>query len=384
MPVQFDLLKQPPLDFWGDLLRSHYAQPMASADLEKLRGAVTGQNLSNQAEQIKMPFIAPRQQADIDHIRALMQKAQQEANYIPTKYNLEGGRLDLGRQRLDFMKNKLQEVKNDVKLKFLKSLPEAARNTFLAATGDQQDQILSQYIKGYMPQNLPRTSPPQLNNNTENQPIPPNSQNQPAPPNSQNEMFRNAAEIAANKKLTSPKLIEQQNAFEQLNDFLNDPEIRDTLKIASKYAGIKGKGKQIWDAIFNSNPDDYTKLKDFKNILSSNYTNLSRRLENLGVQASTRKEIHHMISGAINDWDSNPERALNLFDRLNNQLFVLGNKIESQAHPVNPLGKKYSASAPVKLSSKQSLPKSHDPKEIKEWLKTASAQQRLDFANSLG
>ena len=396
MPVQFDTLKPQYLDIFG-ALSDAYGPSIARENLTKIRSLIQGQNLSNQTEQLKMPYVEPTAKGNLAKLLAETGKINTETQYIPTKYNQAGQRIGISTQRLGLDKERFNRLNSQIRLNFVKSLPQTMRNTFLAMPPEQQDTILSQYVKNNMgaqigsPNGIPPPqgigAPPMAAPNGSPSPspmgMPPTNQAQmgappsmPVQPQAQppmavapNEMFRNAAEIAANKGLRSAKLGEQKNAYEQLGALLSDKDIQDTLKRASKYAGLPGKGKAFWDAISGSNHDDYEALKDFKNILSSNYTNLTRRLEGLGVQASTRHEINNMLSGAINNWDSNPSLALKLIDRLNHQLELVGQTIEKQANPVNPLNKNFSPQPLPKLSNKTSnSPPSHDPKAFKTWL----------------
>ena len=365
---------------------ARFAEPTAQANLDKLKALIEETNLGNQTSRLKMPYVTQREEADIGNKRAHTGYLQAETNLLPKKYELEGGRLGLGKERLALDKEKFNRLQGQVKLNFLKSLPPASRNTFLAATPEQQEEILGQYVVSNLggAQNAPIAGGVGNNNAPNQNPLQqlmngPPKVNPTPNPMPQNEMFRKAAEIAANKGLTTSKLQEQRNAYEQLGSILGDPKIVDTLKRASKYAGISGKGKQWFDAVFRKNPKDYEALKDFKNILTSNYANLTRRLEGLGVQASTRHEITNMLGSAINNWDSNPQMALRQIDRLNHQLELVGNKIEEQAHPVNPMGKKF---GPEKIASLSDyLPPPKDLTKLKEWFASVPKEVGQAYIN---
>jgi len=78
---------------------SQFAEPNAMA-------ALLGTQLSNQAAQEKMPFIAPQAKANINKSLAEALKNKLEAQFVPTKYSqaaqrlgIEGGNLALNKQR---------------------------------------------------------------------------------------------------------------------------------------------------------------------------------------------------------------------------------------------------------------------------------------------
>ncbi len=429
---------------------SQFAQPNAQANLDRIKALITGQNLTNQTSQLKMPYVTQKEEADIGKTKAGTGYLQAETQMLPRKYDLEGGRLAVSQGRLGLDKDKFNRLQGQVKLNYLKSLPQKARLAFIAMDNDQQNEILGNYIvssvsgnqNGAVSSGQPNAAPVGSNGaNVQANPIqqlisgsqgaaapqfpqgqPPNqpnpihqlisgilgqsgdgaAANQPQPsqqPTQLNpqkiqqlqeagnkpdalETFRNFAEEAANKSLNTTQLQNQKNAYEQMDSLLGTQHIEDILKKASKYAGLFGKGKKWMDAVAGQNSEDYDAFKEFQNILSTNYTNLTKRMEALAADNKTRAEIHNSLTGAINAWDSNPRRALKLFDETQSQLQKIGQTVESQAHKFNPQGKTFGP-APAKKLSESSMPTSHDPSSIKEWLKTASKEDINNYRNSL-
>lgn len=104
---------------------AQYAEPMAQENLNKIRALISGQNLSNQAEQLKMPFIAPRQQSELDKLMAETGKIKTETGFIPTKYQQAAERLGIAGGNLALNRQRFSQPQLDALLKYRQALTTA-------------------------------------------------------------------------------------------------------------------------------------------------------------------------------------------------------------------------------------------------------------------
>lgn len=70
-------------------LESMQQQQAFDQNRQKLAALIQQTQLANQASQLKMPYVAPKAAADIKELLARAAYQQQEANYVPTKYNIQ-------------------------------------------------------------------------------------------------------------------------------------------------------------------------------------------------------------------------------------------------------------------------------------------------------
>jgi hypothetical protein len=106
-----------------------YAEPTAQENLNKIRALIQGQNLSNQAEQLKMPFVAPREQSLLDKLKAEIAKTQTETSFIPTKYSQAGQRLGIAQGNLNLNKLIHSPEQLDALLKYRQALTQGKADT---------------------------------------------------------------------------------------------------------------------------------------------------------------------------------------------------------------------------------------------------------------
>lgn len=374
-----------------DILGSLYAQKMNHANLEKLKAAITGQNLSNQESQIKMPFVAHRQQADIDKIRALMQKAQIESHYIPTKYNQAGQRLGIQQGNLDLNKQRFSPEQLAGLLKYRNALSAAKEQGNLPV---DTHGIPIQQGSGGQPTNIPspqQTTPgiqggtlPNMNQAPPNSPSginPGNANNNPSNP----EGYWIPSNIGRSAKgdahqfynpITHETLVpftpKQRDKVLTEQSTIDDviPQIKKLIEYGKK-AYLGAPSTLINKLVDPNNNADYgstlSYVKD-KMIGATALPKLKQVLNTLG-------DINRRFAGETAEHYEN--RANNLINTLQ-QTKLDANRYLRHGGYIIPSENNGDNNASM------NLPKSHDPKEIKSWLKTASKEQRDAFAKTLG
>lgn len=110
MPVQFDLPKLLGATDITEVIRNKLND---QANINRIKALTSGQNLSNQAEQLKMPYVVPREKSFLENLNSEIAKRNLEAKYIPTKYNQAGQRLGIESGNLDINKRRYAQDQLD-------------------------------------------------------------------------------------------------------------------------------------------------------------------------------------------------------------------------------------------------------------------------------
>lgn len=227
----------------------------------------------------------------------------------------------------------------------LSTLSPSAKAAFIAAHPDQMSGILGSVLSSS--QGASAISP------TQNiQPIQPNVSQQPNVQNQdatsipqmtpiqqqQNQMppFAVASQISANKSSVSPYISKKLDNTIQVDKFLESPAISLLANSAAQYSGIKGKGQQFIDRWSANNSENFENNLQFRNSFTSDLVNLEKNLEQLSVQPSQRKELINNIRGSFDEWSTNPERAIDQFNRTLAQLKDIAGANSIAAQPLYP------------------------------------------------
>ena len=146
-----------------------------------------------------------------------------------------------------------------------------------------------------------------------------------------------ANQIAANKKAVAPQ-IWQRWENSRINDtFWNDPKVRNSMEVASQYAGTPGMLKKWRDRVTKKGSKEYTAYQQLKKITQSNISNQLRQMEGLSIQSEQRKELQAMITGwetGLDKFLSNPEQALAFMNESGRQANVIARALEKESHPI--------------------------------------------------
>lgn len=240
----------------------------------------------------------------------------------------------------------------------VKGIPAAERPAYIAQHAPQLNQILNTNLDQANQQN-PGTQPPQQSMATSSAPAPFNPmgnmngnaqqqapnvppamiaapQTNPVAPAQAPSALEQQSKFMSNAKAAGPKATARLNSAIELEKIMSDPDFDKLAQSASKYAGIAGKVKGGLDAWFGSNPKEYNDYLQFKNQYASMITNIMRQVEGLGVQESTREEIRGNLMQSIDQLSSNPQRALEQYNRTKSQLRKLASAASVAAQPTFP------------------------------------------------
>jgi hypothetical protein len=241
----------------------------------------------------------------------------------------------------------------------IKAQPEGSRGSFLADNQGLYNNLVlgamnraSQgmgvpYAPQYQSQNASGSAPVQQNAGAQ-QPVQssPNLTGMPGmPPLTSVERQQYSNQMQANAK-ASPNMQKQLDNTVAIETFLNSPAIEMLAQSAKNYAGIRGKGKQFMDAWTGNNSANFENNLQFRNSFTSDLVNLQRRLEGLSIQPSQRAELITNIRGAFDEWSSNPDRAIDQFNRAIAQLKDIAGSTSVAGQPLYPGTKERLAGLP--------------------------------------
>jgi len=145
-----------------------------------------------------------------------------------------------------------------------------------------------------------------------------------------------ANQVKANMGGVSPYMTKKLDNTIAIEKFTQSPSIQMLAQSAKDYAGIKGKGQQFIDKWMGNNSVHFENNLEFKNSFTSDLVNLQRNLEALSIQPSQRKELITNIRGAFDEWSSNPDRAIDQFNRAIAQLKDIAGGTSLAAQPFYP------------------------------------------------
>jgi hypothetical protein len=120
----------------------------------------------------------------------------------------------------------------------------------------------------------------------------------------------NAAKLNTNQRLTTNATRVQQEGGTQVMAMINDPHFMAGEKAAEEYAGMFGKGKEMFNAWTKSNNGTYTAAQDFIKTQKPLLINRIRSLDKVGVTDSQREELENMVNYAFDNFSSNPKQAM--------------------------------------------------------------------------
>lgn len=145
-----------------------------------------------------------------------------------------------------------------------------------------------------------------------------------------------ANQVKANMGGVSPKMTAKLDNVVAIDKFVQSPAIQMLAESAKDYSGIKGKGQAFLDRWTGNNSIKFENNLEFRNSFTSDLVNLQRNLEALSIQPSQRKELITNIRGAFDDWSTNPERAIDQFNRAMAQLKDISGGVSVAGQPFFP------------------------------------------------
>lgn len=160
---------------------------------------------------------------------------------------------------------------------------------------------------------------------------------------SQADMIKLTGQLGANKATSDPSIRKRFESGLLLEKFFDDPRINKVMQNAAQYAGAFGKGKAALDSFNSKNPEAYEDYLEFKNSMASNFNNMIRQMEGLSVTPSQREELTNMLMSSMNQFNSNPARAMDQFLRLRKELRNITKGLSGLAQKAYPgvLEKRY-------------------------------------------
>jgi hypothetical protein len=157
---------------------------------------------------------------------------------------------------------------------------------------------------------------------------------------SHSERMTLAGHIQANDDVVKDDAVKKKlNSAIQIEGLLSDPITRRIVYNSTLYAGAQGKGKAFVDSLKNSKPEMYNDYINYKTILASNLTNLTKQLEQLGATNETRRDINNNFVNSLNMWTSNPEQALTSINEAFREMSILAKNASISAQPLYPFAK---------------------------------------------
>jgi len=382
MPVQFDLPNSPTVDILGSLMKgvqARYAQPMAEENLNKIRALIQGQNLSNQTEQLKMPYVVPNQQSLLDKLKAEIAKTQTETQYIPTKYNQAGQRLGIQGGNLALNQQRYSPERLAQRDKYIQSLINSAPARSLSTMGkgilEQQRIEGGKDITG---QPVNDNAPPiqQAQAQAQSQAQAQAQEQQKAPLSPENQKLVKQYQMKRIKDTSDASL---RKAFPQINSMDNTLKSINFNKVA-QFFGPKGQLKAAAEyakSMQGIDPsDDYKEYRDFMTTGGPSLVAQQRQFLNDSISPGAQEHVRNIV--IPNNWLSNPILAMNQFNALQ-KIYNIEKKARVEAMnepsiysgeetPTKEAPTKEAPSSVAKKAAYSSSPPSHDPKAFKTWL----------------
>ncbi len=254
--------------------------------------------LNRKVLEAKAQYAAPHEAAALRHLLAQTSVAEQEAKFMPQKYQIEAGNLSARQQELKY--------NTDPSVQFLKSfgkLPLSQRTSYLASNKEGVNTVVSHLDRLAQQSGQPAMSP-QEKEKTKNDLVL-NAQNQ--------------ENMDVVKDPETRKMVDASIAYRQ---YLNDPRVVQAAVDASSYAGAAGKGKKALDA-WTKNPENEEKYRNaqfFYEFMLNNQANFTRQIEGLRATNQTQKKLQQMYQYSLDQWSSNPERAIDSFYKTQQEL----------------------------------------------------------------
>lgn len=313
-----------------------YAPKMSAAQLSGINLLNQGRQLQNAMSSEQFKYLPQQLQQGIAMKAAQIEQIKQNMMLAPQKLAQQQSRFGASYN----LSKILGTMSPAAKAAFIASHPDAMNQVFggalnqaanaVGAPQNQQSQFPG--VPSSPMQNMPgmggMNSPPPMMGSEQNSQMQPQAQQQFP--------FATASQIAANKSSVTNATTKRLESSLEIEKILNDPKYDALAQSAAKYAGIGGKiqgGLQAWQ---KNNPKDYENALQFRNQFTSMVTNLGRQLEGLGVQEGTRNELTGNLTKAFDQYSSNPERAMDQYNRFKDQMTDLSRAASMAAQPIYP------------------------------------------------
>jgi hypothetical protein len=205
----------------------------------------------------------------------------------------------------------------------------------------QTDDLLTSAIGKYFPDMMPKqvagqgkpSNAPQINDQSlagKLSPFPNKFSSTPE----QIEKLKTAANLEANKSVTTAATRRQLEGAIQVQEIINDPDFNKRAVDASNYAGMAGKGQAALDAFFKDHPEAFNNYLTFKNVDMVLMGNRIRTLDQMGATDAQREELEGMYKNTMDVFYSNPSQFMTQFNNLKKSLDNVARGVQKSAMPL--------------------------------------------------
>jgi hypothetical protein len=168
------------------------------------------------------------------------------------------------------------------------------------------------------------------------------------------DQLKRAAELSANKKLTTTKTWNQLEGGIQILDMLKDPGFLAKAKSASTYAGALRKGPEFIARLSQENPKALMDYESFKSHDIPAVLNRFKGVEGMGSTDAQRQELHNMYE-AMSKASSNPEQFMIQLDLLTKTVERIEKSVRKSATPIFDVDKARPENKDLKSSMQDPL-----------------------------
>jgi len=322
---------------------SQLAMLQAEADNAPKYYAGLADNASNQAgiSGVALQYAPQMTQADLGYKQAQTGLTNMQTRFTPLQYAISASNSMSQNSRFGDSYQLNQA---------LRSMPQAARDTWIAQHPEEYTAMIDQMANKSAQQETNQNS--KFLNGVLKQAFPsadltfnPTPQQQQALVDNGIAKFssspediakiKQAAEMSANKSLTTAATRRQNEGAIQVENIFNDPGFQSRALNASAYAGAAGKGKAALAALSQTNPKAYEDYLAFANQDMVLLENRIKTLDQMGATDSQREQLEGIWKKTADSLTSNPAQFVT---QLNNLGTALNNVAKSVEKSANPLG----------------------------------------------
>lgn len=270
-----------------------HAEEQQQQNAERLKALIAEKLLENQAAGLKMPYVAPKEAANLRDVLAQAKQRETETQYIPTKYSQAAERLGLGRENLELQKLIHSPEQLQALLELRKAQTQSAPARALTAEGKS---ILEQenLRRGLLPSgqigNEANISPERL------------------------QELSNSYELQRIKRNTDTALRKAFPQIESIDKTLESVPVKEV----SQFYGPAGQARAAAEyAKSFSGKKPSKEYQEYRNFLTTKGPSLVGQMRQFLQDSVTPGAQEHLRSIIFpKKWSSNPELALQQFNAL--------------------------------------------------------------------
>jgi hypothetical protein len=159
---------------------AQFAQPMEQEKLNRLKSLIEETNLGNQTSRLKMPYVAPKEQANLRDILAQAAQRETETRFIPKKYAISGLNAETALKNYLLNRERYSPESIDILNKYRQTLNEKAKQGLGNAETDAYGNPISAQpsqapVQNNIKENIPNSTINNIdvNNNEASSGLPP-------------------------------------------------------------------------------------------------------------------------------------------------------------------------------------------------------------------